>query len=414
MSIITFFTGTGKKWFPSLWSGSGSGVFDAMDADNSDENLFPFVSEATALKLSAVLACVQLRGETIGAMPLYLKDRKTNKTVTDHAVSELLLDLPNAYMTSSDFDSMSVARVDLIGNQISIIERHSRTREPRAINPLVNEIGYEFGMDSRNRPVYRINGLEYSPDDILHMRGFSMDGIQGLSRLSVGRNILSAQYQGDIASMRAFKQGLKVGGFFETPAGSTYLDDKQFNQFMARMARFSDPKNQSQWMPLPPGLKPASADSLKISPADAELLDSRYFGIEEICRLFNTPPMLIGSTSKASSWASSAEQLNLQFLTYSILPTLIRREKAFWHKLLTPQERQRYMPKYDVSFLRRVDIKSLQAFYASGLQNGYLNQNEVREMEDRATIGPDGEIYRVQLNMANADNTGGDNTQPSK
>ena len=282
---------------------------------------------------------------------------------------------------------------------------------PLAINPIPSEVGYEFGLNSSNSPVYTINGMEYSPDDVLHMRGFGLDGIKGLSRLTIGRNILSAQYEADVATMRAFKQGLKVGGFFKIPVNAQDMDDAQFNQFMARMSRFSNPENQSKWMPLPPGMEPVTTGNFRISPVDVELLNSRYFGIEEICRLFNTPPPMIGHTSKASSWASSTEQLNLHFLTYSIMPTLVRREKTYWHKLLTPVERKKLRPQYRVDDLSRVDLKTRQAFFASGLQNGYLSQNDVREMIQRTGIGPEGDEYRVQLNMANAEDEGKDDSE---
>lgn len=404
MSIISFISAPisrllGARSLP-LVSGNAGGVFDALDGKN-DSDLFPHVSESAALNLSAVLACVQTRAETIGSLPLHLRD-KDKKLAKEHDLYGILHDLPNSLMTSSDFGAMSVAKTDLGGNQISLIARRTRDRSVVAINPLPPDMGYELTLDRQNRYVYRINGEDFSPDDVLHMKGFSLDGFNGISRLGVGRHILAAQYQADTATMRAFKQGLKVGGFFKLPAGVDDLTDPQFEQFMRRMSNFSSPENQSKWMPLPPGMEPVATGGFKLNPVDVELLASRYFGIEEICRLFNVPPPLIGHTSKASSWASSSEQLNLHFLMYSLQPTLVRREKTFWHKLLSLSDREKLEPKYSVEGLLRADVKTRQAFYASGLQNGYLSQNEVRDMEDRPGIGEEGDVFRVQLNMAGA------------
>lgn len=175
------------------------------------------------------------------------------------------------------------------------------------------------------------------------------------------------------------------------------------------MAQFNAPENQSRFMPLPPGFEPLDAIKYRMSMADAELMASRYFGIEEICRLFNVPPPLIGHTDKASSWASSVEALNMHFLMYSLAPTLIRREKRYAMQLLSPEERRRFYPKYSAEGLLRVDTKSRYQFYASALQNGYLNINEVRDMEDRAGIGAFGDEFRVQLNMAKAQDENDDN-----
>lgn len=401
MSIITYIGNRISRFLPgSINSGNAQGVFEMLDAQR-DGDLFPPVSEAMALRLSTVLACVSLRSEVIGSLPLHVRDKKTKKIAETFELYHLLHDLPNAYMTTPDFGSMSVAQVDLHGNQLSHIVRHSRLGHVTSINPLPLNTGYEFVADSKGRGVYRINGMDFSPDDILHMRGFCMDGFNGLSRLQTGRNILSAQYQSNVAMMRAFKQGLKVGGFFKVnDATREPMDDTQFKQFMARMAMFSSPENMSKWMPLPPGMEPVATGGFKINPSDMQLLESMYFGTEEVCRLFNVPPPLIGHTSKASSWASSSEQLNLHFLMYSLQPTLIRREKTYWHKLMTAEQRAKYEVKHSVEGLLRSDVKTRQAFYASGLQNGYLSQNEVRDMEDRPGIGEEGDVYRVQLNLS--------------
>ena len=52
-------------------------------------------------------------------------------------------------------------------------------------------------------------------------------------------------------------------------------------------------------------------------------------------RAADVPPPLIGHTSKASSWASSLENLNLHFLLYSLQPTLVRCEQRIEKKLLS-------------------------------------------------------------------------------
>ena len=153
------------------------------------------------------------------------------------------------------------------------------------------------------------------------------------------------------------------------------------------------------------GLKPLAGTEFSVKPSEAQLLESRYFGIEEICRLFNVPPPLIGHTSKASSWASSLENLNLHFLIYSLNPSLVRNEQRIEKKLLTPAEiASGVQAKFSLQGLLRGDTKTRQAFYASGLQNGYLCQDEVRDFEDMPALpNGEGQVYRVQLNMAGAD-----------
>src|SRR5690606_19569285 len=139
------------------------------------------------------------------------------------------------------------------------------------------------------------------------------------------------------SAMLAFKQGLKVGGFMVNESNRDWTTE-ELKASSDRIAHFSRPENQSKWMHLLRGQKPVAGAEFAVKPAEAQLLESRYFGIEEICRLFNVPPPLIGHTSKASSWASSIENLNLHFLVYSLQPTLIRCEQRVEKKLLTPYE----------------------------------------------------------------------------
>lgn len=381
----------------------GSFAFDS--GDSSD--LYTPVSVNAALKLSAVVACVTMRAETIGAMQLVVRERETKRVVKDHDLYSLLARSPNFDQTKPEYTSADVANVDMLGNSYSMIDRR-RDKSVIALTPIPLEYGVVCRFDGK-RLVYDVNGEEYSSDQILHQRGFSMDGYVGLPRLTIGRDILSAQLSGNDAAMRAFKNNLKVGGFFETPADSEPLNDEQYRDFQKRLAAYNDPNNQSKWMPLPPGFKPVDGTKYRISMQDAQLLESRYFGIEEICRLFNTPPPLIGHTNKSSSWASSTEQLNLHFLIYSLVPTLVRREERYVKQLMRAEDREKYEIIYLADTLQRLDAKTRSQYYASGLQNGYFNQNEIRAMEGRMGIGPEGDIFRVQMNMAGAAEAGNNN-----
>lgn len=365
----------------------------------SNSSIYPAVSAHAALNLSAVMACVCLRAETIAAMPLHIRDKK-KKVAVDHDLYYMLHDSPNASQTNVEYTSNDVMKTDLHGNSYSEIKRR-RDKSVISLQPIDPSLDVQFKGIGTARKLL-INGEEYAQESILHQKGASYDGHLGLSRLAVGRAILSSQIMANDTAARNFKNSLKIGGFLKTPVNSQPMNSTQYRDFQNRMLDFNDPNNQSRWMPLPPGFEPLEGAKYRLSMADAELMASRYFGIEEICRLFNVPPPLIGHTDKASSWASSVEALNMHFLMYSLQPTLIRREKRYLMQLFSPEERRLYEPRYTAEGLLRVDSKSRRELYASGLQNGWLNINEVRDMEDRISIGAYGDEYRVQLNMANS------------
>ena len=148
-----------------------------------------------------------------------------------------------------------------------------------------------------------------------------------------------------------------------------------------------------------------AANPYRIKPSDAQLLESRYFGIEEICRMFGVPPQLIGHTDKSSSWASSLENTNLGFLTYGIAPTLRKIEQTISRKLLRADERKEFRPKFSVNGLLRADSQSRAAFYSQMLQNGVMSRNEVRELEDLQRVEGADELT-AQLNLTTVDKIG--------
>lgn len=405
MSILKVLNNFGGAVFEEIRGGwrtvgapGGPGAF--ASEFSGEAGLYPFVGVGSAMRLSAVQACCTLRAETVASMPCHIRDSKKNIAV-DHDLYYILHDSPNYDQTNVEYTSADIFKTDMLGNAYSLIERN-RKKNVIALIPIPIDTGVAIKVSKKGRVSYEVNGEEYSSDQILHQKGFSMDGYTGLSRLQTGRRILSSQITADDTAMRTFKNQLKIGGFFKVPGDKQPLGDDAFNQFQNRMRAYNEPSNQSKWLPLPPGWEPMNGSNFRISMADAEVLQSRYFGIEEICRLFNVPPPLIGHTDKASSWASSVEALNMHFLMYSLAPTLIRREKRYSMQLLSPEERRKYFPRYSAEGLLRVDTKTRFMFYASALQNGWININEVRDMEDRVGIGAFGDEFRVQLNMAQA------------
>src|SRR5207342_2835712 len=79
--------------------------------------------------------------------------------------------------------------------------------------------------------------------------------------------------------------------------------------------------------------------SLSINPDDAQMLESRSFSVEEVCRLFQVPPHLVGHTDKTTSWGSGIEQQTLGFQKFTLRRRLKRIEAALEKQLLTPRDK---------------------------------------------------------------------------
>ena len=389
---------TGKT---QLQKGDESAPFDFYASPGGS-----VVTPETSLKLSAVWACVRLRSETISTLPLHLYD-SNKKIAKDHSLYRILHDVPNADMCASEFWQVQSACLDLWGNAYNLISSYSNA-EVIALEPLFpNLMTPKRTREGLIQYHYTENGKTtiYSDDEILHFKGFTLDGLVGLSPIQFFAQTIGMQFDANGQAQDWFKNGLKVGGFLET--GEKTLTDDQRKKLRSGLAEFSKTENAGKFMTLEAGMKVSSASNIRINPVDAQLLESRYFGIEEICRAYGVPPQLIGHTNKASSWASSLEQTNQGFLTYSLNPQLVRYEQTIARKLLLPQDKYKYRPKFSVDGLLRADVAKRSEYYVKMTQNGIMTRNEVRDLEDwAASDDPAANQLTVQMQMVPIGNQG--------
>ncbi len=395
--------------FPSIaggWKTHGPGQISGPGAFASSDPLYPFVNSYMAMAVSVVHACMKLRAETMGSFPIQVMDN-ANNIVMDHDLYGLLRASPNKDMTGAEFWSAACVNYDMFGNSLSIIDRWN-SGEAKAITPVTTE-KVQMQTDNNGKIFYEIDGDKYGADRVLHLKGFSMDGYWGLSFLQSARRELSGMRQSGDAAAQTWRTGMRHGGFFEIPEGKAALAPEQIEELRKRMKAYAQPENQGLWMPLLPGLKPIANQQFRISPVDAQLLASRMFAIEELCRFLNVPPPLVGHTDKASSWASSLASLNLAFVTYSMLPTVNRFEQRIVKQLMKPADKNKLTVKFNMDGLLRSDPDERRKSWESGLKNGYYSQNEVRKMDNKPGIGPEGDVYRVQLNMSNSEGSGNEN-----
>src|SRR6185295_14841450 len=63
------------------------------------------------------------------------------------------------------------------------------------------------------------------------------------------------------------------------------------------------------------------------TPEQAQFLDTRKFGVEEICRIYGVPPGMAGSQEPGASSYASAEVYHDEFRAYGVQPLATRIEQ---------------------------------------------------------------------------------------
>jgi HK97 family phage portal protein len=137
--------------------------------------------------------------------------------------------------------------------------------------------------------------------------------------------------------------------------------------------------------------------ALSINPDDAQMLESRAFSVEEVCRFFGVPPFMIGHTEKTTSWGTGIEQQTLGFQKFTLRRRLKRIEQALEKQLLTPRDRADGITiEFNIEGLLRADSQARALFYGRMTGIGAMTINEVRALENLPPV-EGGDVPRMQM-----------------
>ncbi|MCS3405426.1 phage portal protein [Pantoea sp. B566] len=356
------------------------------------------VSADKAMRLSAVWACTRLLSESVSTLPLKVYQRQPDGSrvlALDNPVYQVLCRRPNLEMTPSRFMLSVVASICLRGN--AFIEKKMIGKKLVSLVPLLpqNMVVKRLDNGSLQYTYTEVKTQREIPvQNMMHIRGFGLDGVCGLMPMMTGRDVIGAAMSVEEAAAKIFENGLQSSGFLSSDAA---LDEKQRERLRGYLERFIGSKNAGKVMVLEAGMK---YQGVTINPEAAQMLESRSFSIEEICRWFRVPPFMVGHTTKQSSWASSVEGMNLLFLTNTLRPLLVNIEQEISRCLLDGSDD--VFAEFSVEGLLRADTAGRSAYYTTALQNGWMSRNDVRRLENLPPI-EGGDIYTVQLNLTPLD-----------
>jgi hypothetical protein len=124
---------------------------------------------------------------------------------------------------------------------------------------------------------------------------------------------------------------------------------------------------------------------LGVNARDAQILEARQFGIEEIARFYNVPLHMLKVNKAGSVSYASVEMFDIEFVMHTLRPKAVRNEQAIWRDLLSEPEQQDYYTEYLLDALMRGDSAARAAYYKSGIESQWLTPNEIREKRELST-----------------------------
>ncbi len=339
------------------------------------------VTIETALQLDAVWACVNLIRSSVIMLPclVYKADGVTIDKSSE--LYDLLHDMPNMDDTAADFWSMAALCLCLDGNFFA--ERKYSGDRLIALNPL-HPLTVDVCRGSRNQRYYEVTEdgkkRRINEERMFHVRGAVMPGCdRGMSPIGVVRNTIGNAIAAEKTAGKMFANGMQVAGVLSS---DQVLKADQREQLSKVLGQFAGSDKAGKIAVLEAGL---TYQQLTINPQDAQMLETRQFSVEQICRIFGIPPVMIGHAANGTTtWGSGIEQLILQFIKTCLGPLVKSIESAIYRDLLNEKTRKTSSVKFNMEGLLRGDSAARAEFLSKMVNAGIYEPDEARAYENKA------------------------------
>lgn len=363
----------------------------------------PTVNDETALTLAAVYACNRVLSTAFASLPvgLFRSEDKQTFPASNRPEHSLIAEEPSELYTSYIFRATLQFHLGLRGNAYARIYRDGRggARElrilhPNYVRPFMHNgaLYYEVTPNKTMGDNAATSTEILTSMEILHVKNMSSDGIVGRSPIQVHRDTIGIGLSNRNFVSDIHKNGGRVRGALTHQSKLTTEDVNSIRSgFIAAI-------NDGKFPMLQNGV---DFKALSLTPADAEYIRTHNLTALDICAIYGVPPHKIAILDRATF--SNIEHQGIEYVQETLLPIVKNWEPELKRKLLPQDLKRNHHYRFNLEGRMRGDTISRMRAYAIARQWGWLNADEIRELENMNPL-PDGqgEIYLSPLNMVPA------------
>lgn len=356
----------------------------------------------SGLDCAALFAGTKIISEDLGALPFQTyeksKDGKTIERATGHGLYRALHDLANPEVSAGELVEALTAHAILTGSGYANIQRMGSGVFLWPWQP--EEVRTD--RNSRNALFYlRRDGAgpekTYPASDVFHLRGFTLDGINGESLLKRGRHVLGIALAAEEYAGRFFGQDAAPGVVISRPAGVPAWNEdvvkavkKAWKEWHQGVANSHEPAILQDG---------ATIGRVAQTNQELQLLEVRTNQILHVCMLLRMPPHKMAMLDRATH--SNIEHQAIEYITNCLSPWIDRWRRSVYRCLLTVDEQiaGRVWAEHDVAALLKGDFAEQTAGFQKLLASGVYCINDVRKWLNLNPV-PGGDSHFIQLNMA--------------
>ena len=330
--------------------------------------LTPYLNKGEATAVSCFFAGVQLISNTIASIPIHVREYSSGD-IFSHPID---LAFDNSIQSRFTILKQIIWDLYIHGNGVCYI---SRASDGTPIELIYAPHGsYSIVYTEKPRKLYylfpNITSKRVEPINVIHLVLNSNDGVNGKGVPIYAKKLLDIALATDSHAKNYFENGANIDGILKSSKPLTSqqkLDIKQSWQTVHGAGKSG-------------GIAVVGGD-MEYSPIgsnanDAQMIESRKWNAEEVCRYLNIDPILVGINSGTSY--NSIEQAQLAFLSHCIYPLISLIENEFNRKLLKPSEKSKLYIDFDENHIMFADKSSTSNYYATLVKNGIITPNEAR------------------------------------
>jgi HK97 family phage portal protein len=388
---------------PATWEGVLTGVTTQAGVK---------VSARTAIAYPPLWRAINLIAGDVGRLPLVTYERLDDdgkEKAKKHPAYPLVRRRPNPVLRASTLKRTMTAHALLHGNGYAAIFRDGAGRpaelflldpEETCVGVYEGRLRYVTWLADGREP------LPLAPEDVLHIRGLSQNGLVGISVVELFAEAIGLPLAARQFMSRFFGQGSNQSGILLIP--STFTDEKikttlkLWNETAAGIAKSHKVgllKDNVKWVPT------------TVKPKEAETTPILEHEVRSVSAITGCPPHKLGDVSRTSH--NSLEQENQSYLDDCLDVWLNEWEEECDLKLLTPEEQieETHFHEFNRNARLRMDASARSAFYKSLREGGVLSANDVCRRENMPTIGPAGDKRFRPANWVPLESDGDSATQ---
>lgn len=338
------------------------------------------ITEAEALNIGAVFRCLNLiAGDISNLEKNVVEVASGNNIESDYSV--LLNRIAYNNVTAVQFFKEMILSALINGNALALkVETGALVTGLQMLYP----DDYEITLNDKDEIVYKVNGKVLDGSKVVHFHFFSLNGLWGESVLKFAEKTTAGAFAADRAAERILNRGGIMANYL------TMQNPVNPEKAETMSVKFT----QKLLNPLDKGY-PILGDGIDLKSAtvntkDIQLMESRRYSVEDVCRFLGVPPILVFSEGQSAAAIEGAREIYLtNCLTHII--TCIEQELTL---KLFPLEEVDVAIRFDTFPLKLAAVNDKAAYIRCLLELGLLNRNEARKYLGFGNISL-GETYYI-------------------